>query len=47
MIKLILATDMVKHKEILDELVRYLPNFDFDNKDHTDAVKKIYKKFLF
>ena len=39
MIKLILGTDMIKHKEILDELQKYVSIFDFNNKDHMSAVK--------
>ncbi len=38
MVKLILATDMAKHKDILEELQSYIPNFDFSNKNHMDAV---------
>ncbi len=38
MVKLILATDMGKHKELLDELQTYVPTFDFANKTHLDAV---------
>lgn len=41
MVKLILATDMAKHKEIMDELVSYLPKFDFKKKEHLDSVKLI------
>jgi high affinity cGMP-specific 3',5'-cyclic phosphodiesterase 9 len=38
MVKLILATDMAKHKDILEELQSYISNFDFNNKNHMDAV---------
>lgn len=38
MVKLILATDMAKHKELLEELQKYVNNFDFKNKDHVEAV---------
>ena len=41
MVKLILATDMAKHKEILDEMQRYVEVFDINNKEHLDAVFKI------
>ncbi|CAF0709847.1 unnamed protein product [Brachionus calyciflorus] len=44
MVKLILATDMAKHKEILEELKRYVSNFDFKNKDHMEALKMILIK---
>lgn len=38
MVKLILATDMAKHKDILDELIHYSSNFDFKNKEHLESV---------
>ena len=43
MVKLILATDMAKHKDILEELQSYIPNFDFSNKNHMDAVSYCWK----
>lgn len=42
MVKLILATDMAKHKDILEELQRYVSDFDFKNKDHLEAVYLYY-----
>ena len=54
MVKLILATDMAKHKDILDELCSYIPKFDFKKKEHLDSViidktpkLNLYLKFLF
>ncbi|RNA26068.1 high affinity cGMP-specific 3 -5 -cyclic phosphodiesterase 9A-like isoform X2 [Brachionus plicatilis] len=44
MVKLILATDMAKHKEILAELEEYVASFDFKNKDHMNALKMILIK---
>ena len=40
MVKLILATDMAKHKDILDDLKRNVPDFDFKDKEHMDSVSK-------
>lgn len=45
MVKLILATDMAKHKETLSELEEYVADFDFKNKDHMNAV--LLNKLLF
>lgn len=42
MVKLILATDMAKHKEILDELENYATKFDFKNKEHLESVIESY-----
>ncbi|MGH0130726.1 UNVERIFIED_CONTAM: hypothetical protein FKN15_043152 [Acipenser sinensis] len=36
MIKCILATDMTRHNEILNQFKSILPVFDFSNKDHKD-----------
>lgn len=47
MVKLILATDMAKHKEILDELIKYVPNFDFKKKEHLESVIKYFWKISF
>lgn len=47
MVKLILATDMAKHKEILDELLSYVPNFDFKNKQHLESVSQFRKLFFY
>lgn len=38
MVKLILATDMAKHKELVDQFQKYLPSFDFNNRDHLENV---------
>lgn len=39
MVKLILATDMAKHKELLEELQKYVPKFDITNRDHLESVR--------
>lgn len=44
MVKLILATDMAKHKELLDELQKYVPIFDFKIKEHVEAVNINHKQ---
>ncbi|MGH0169997.1 UNVERIFIED_CONTAM: hypothetical protein FKN15_058109 [Acipenser sinensis] len=38
MIKCILATDMTRHNEILNQFKSILPVFDFSNKDHKDKL---------
>jgi high affinity cGMP-specific 3',5'-cyclic phosphodiesterase 9 len=38
MVKLILATDMAKHKDLLEELHHCVDKFDFNNKAHMEAV---------
>ena len=38
MVKLILATDMAKHKDLVDTFQKYLPVFDFKNRDHLENV---------
>lgn len=38
---MILATDMAKHKEILDELENYATKFDFKNKEHLESVNHL------
>ena len=38
MVKLILGTDMAKHKELIDELQKYVSNFDPKNTVHMEAV---------
>ncbi|KAK1165913.1 high affinity cGMP-specific 3',5'-cyclic phosphodiesterase 9A-like isoform X1 [Acipenser oxyrinchus oxyrinchus] len=38
MIKCILATDMTRHNEILNQFKSILPVFDFSNKDHKDNL---------
>ncbi|XP_028664141.1 high affinity cGMP-specific 3',5'-cyclic phosphodiesterase 9A [Erpetoichthys calabaricus] len=38
MIKCILATDMARHNEILNQFKSLLPAFDFSNKDHKDVL---------
>jgi hypothetical protein len=38
MVKLILATDMAKHKDLLEELQSHVDDFDFKNKDHLESV---------
>ena len=35
----ILATDMAKHNEILNNFKSYTPDFDFCNKDHKALVR--------
>jgi len=37
-IRCILATDMARHNEILDQFRDIIPEFDFSNKAHTDLV---------
>lgn len=44
MVKLILGTDMAKHKELLEELLKYVPNFDFKNSSHMEALKTVIIK---
>lgn len=39
MVKLILATDMAKHKELTDQFQKCLNDFDFKNKEHLEIVK--------
>lgn len=38
MLQLILATDMARHKEILDALQNNIKKFEWDNKSHMDSV---------
>ena len=38
MIKLILATDMAKHKDIYEKLRDFVPVFSFENQEHLDTV---------
>ena len=38
MVKLILGTDMAKHKELIDELQKHVSNFDHKNTIHMEAV---------
>ncbi len=38
-VKLILATDMSRHKEIIDSFRKILDNFDTSNPDHMESVK--------
>lgn len=40
MVKLILATDMAKHKEIVDQLQSFVPVFDKYNREHLDSVRQ-------
>ena len=42
MVKLILATDMAKHKDLVDQFQKYLPTFDFKNRDHLENVNYFY-----
>ncbi|XP_067843228.1 high affinity cGMP-specific 3',5'-cyclic phosphodiesterase 9A isoform X2 [Heptranchias perlo] len=44
MIKCVLATDMVRHNEILNQFRSILPVFDFNNKDHKDVLTTIIIK---
>lgn len=37
-VKLILATDMSRHKEIIESFKRKLDGFDASNPDHMDSV---------
>jgi hypothetical protein len=48
MVKLILATDMAKHKELTDQFQKCLNGFNFKNKEHLEIVKflKIIRIFL-
>ena len=39
MISCILATDMAKHNEILNEFKALLPNFDYSNSAHVNQVR--------
>ncbi|KAG2459314.1 PDE9A phosphodiesterase, partial [Polypterus senegalus] len=43
MIKCILATDMARHNEILNQFKSLLPAFDFSNKDHKDLMMIMIK----
>ncbi|XP_028847505.1 high affinity cGMP-specific 3',5'-cyclic phosphodiesterase 9A isoform X1 [Denticeps clupeoides] len=43
-IKCILATDMLRHNEILNKFKSILPEFDFSNKDHKDVLMMIMIK---
>lgn len=38
MLQLILATDMARHKEILDALQNNIKKFEWDSKSHMDSV---------
>merc|ERR1711936_1125810 len=44
MIILILATDMARHAEILDNFKQTLDNFDFSSEDHLNTLKMILIK---
>ncbi|XP_076069121.1 uncharacterized protein LOC143041178 isoform X2 [Oratosquilla oratoria] len=44
MIRSILATDMARHNEILQEFKDISPNFDFDNKAHTNLLGMVLIK---
>ncbi|XP_069791017.1 high affinity cGMP-specific 3',5'-cyclic phosphodiesterase 9A [Narcine bancroftii] len=44
MIKCVLATDMVRHNEILNQFRSILPVFDFKNKDHKETLIMIIIK---
>ncbi|XP_072882852.1 high affinity cGMP-specific 3',5'-cyclic phosphodiesterase 9A [Hemitrygon akajei] len=44
MIKCVLATDMARHNEILNQFRSILPVFDFNNKDHKDILTMIIIK---
>jgi hypothetical protein len=39
---LILATDMAKHGDILEQFRNCLDNFDYKNKEHVDIVSNNY-----
>ncbi|XP_063597298.1 high affinity cGMP-specific 3',5'-cyclic phosphodiesterase 9A-like [Penaeus indicus] len=43
-IMLILATDMMRHSEIVDDFKKKLENFDYKNPDHLSALKMILIK---
>jgi len=47
MIKLILATDMAKHKEIYEKLRDFIPVFSFENQEHLDTVSFLIHFYLF
>ena len=42
-IKLILATDMVKHKQIIEDFQQNLENFDPLDEEHMNNVSSFYK----
>ena len=44
MIILILATDMARHAEILDNFKQTLDNFDYNSEDHLNTLKMILIK---
>ena len=44
MIILILATDMARHAEILDNFKQKLDNFDYSSEDHLNTLKMILIK---
>lgn len=44
MLQLILATDMARHKEILDALQNNIKKFEWDNKSHMDSLKMVLIK---
>ncbi|KAK1876483.1 High affinity cGMP-specific 3'5'-cyclic phosphodiesterase 9A [Dissostichus eleginoides] len=44
MIRCILATDMVRHNEILSQFRSLQPEFDFTNKEHKEVLMKIMMK---
>ncbi|KAJ8316198.1 hypothetical protein KUTeg_006212, partial [Tegillarca granosa] len=44
LVTLILATDMARHKEILESLKEKIPNFDYKNSDHLEALKMVLIK---
>lgn len=39
-IRCILATDMARHNEILNQFNQIVPDFDYDNRDHINLVRK-------
>ncbi|KAI4794353.1 hypothetical protein KUCAC02_032120 [Chaenocephalus aceratus] len=44
MIRCVLATDMVRHNEILTQFRSLQPEFDFSNKEHKEVLMKIMMK---
>ena len=47
MLQLILATDMARHKEILDSLQNNIKKFEWESKSHMDSVIHVYWELFF